>query len=63
MGENFSSGAVILLNGEEQITRNDDLNPSTTLIGKKAGKNVKPGDKLGVRNSNGVLLQEFIFAG
>ena len=49
-GENFDPGAVILRNGEEQKTKNDDLNPQTALIGKKAGKRIKPGDKLQVRN-------------
>ena len=63
LGENFDPGAVILLNGEEQKTRNDDQNPKTTAIGKKAGKKVKPGDKLQVRNPNGTVSQEFTFMG
>ena len=62
-GDHFDPGAVILLNGEEQKTANDDQNPKTILIGRKAGKRVQPGDKLQVRNSNGSLSQEFIFAG
>jgi len=62
-GENFDPGAVILLNGEEQRTINDDQNPLSTLIGKKAGKTVKPGDKLRVRNPNGALSEEFTFTG
>jgi photosystem II stability/assembly factor-like uncharacterized protein len=62
-GENFDPSAVILLNGEEQKTRNDDQNPKTTLIGKKAGKKIKPGDKLQVRNPNGTVSEEFTFAG
>jgi photosystem II stability/assembly factor-like uncharacterized protein len=62
-GENFDPGAVILLNGVEQNTKNDPQNPNTALIGKKAGKKVKPGDKLQVRNANGTLSQEFIFTG
>jgi hypothetical protein len=33
------------------------------LIAKKAGKKVKPGDKLQVRNPNGPVSPEFIFAG
>src|SRR5262245_27858317 len=36
-GRNFDDGAVILLNGQAQRTRNDDQNPKTTLISKKAG--------------------------
>lgn len=39
-GENFPQGALILVNGEPQKTRNDDDSPSTTLIAKKAGKTI-----------------------
>jgi N-acetylneuraminic acid mutarotase len=62
-GENFDPGAVILLNGVQQITGNDVENPKTTLIGKKAGKKVKIGDKLQVRNPNGTLSEQFSFTG
>jgi photosystem II stability/assembly factor-like uncharacterized protein len=62
-GENFEPGAVILLNGEEQKTRNNDANPKTTLIGKKAGKKINPADKIQVRNPNGTVSQEFTFTG
>ena len=62
-GENFLVGAVILLNGEEEKTKNDDQNPSTMLIGKKAGKKIKPGDRVQVRNPDGTLSEEFIFTG
>jgi N-acetylneuraminic acid mutarotase len=62
-GENFDPGAVILLNGEEQKTKNDDQNPTTALIGKKTGKKVKTGDILQVRNPNGTLSDEFTFTG
>jgi len=62
-GENFDDGAVILINGEEQKTRNDDQNPQTTLIGKKAGKRIKPGDRVQVRNPAGTLSEQFIFTG
>jgi N-acetylneuraminic acid mutarotase len=62
-GEDFKPGAIILLNGEEQKTRNDDQIPKTTLIGKKAGKKIKPGDRLQVRNPNGSFSEEFTFTG
>ena len=62
-GENFEPGAVILLNGERQKTVNDDQNPKTSLMAKKAGKEVTPGDKIQVRNPNGTLSEEFIFTG
>jgi len=60
-GENFDDGAVIVLNGKEQKTANDEQNPKTTLIGKKAGKKIRPGDTLQVRNPNGTVSQEFTF--
>ena len=62
-GENFDTGAVILLNGEEQKTTNDGQSPKTALIGKRVGKKIKPGDKLQVRNPNRTLSQDFIFTG
>jgi hypothetical protein len=62
-GENFDPGAVILINDKQQKTENDTANPNITLIGKKAGKRVKAGDRVQVRNPNGSLSQEFIFTG
>jgi hypothetical protein len=62
-GRNFDDGAVILLNGQEQRTRNDNQNPSTTLISKKAGRRIKPGDRVQVQDPNGTLSQEFNFSG
>ena len=62
-GENFGPGAVILLNGEEQKTRDDAQNPETIVIGKKAGKKIKTGDRLQVRNPDGIISREFIFTG
>jgi len=61
-GEHFDSGAVILLNGEEQITRNDTANPKTSLISKKAGKKIQAGYKLKVRNSNGLESGEITYS-
>ena len=37
-------------------------NPQT-LIGKKAGKKIKPGDRLQVRNPDGFLSEQFTFTG
>ena len=62
-GENFQSGAVIILNGEEQKTRNDDQNPRTQLIGKKIRKTIQPGDRLQVQNPGGPKSDEFTFTG
>jgi len=61
-GENFDPGAVILLNGEEQKTKNNQ-NQKTRLVAKKAGKLVKTGDRVQVRNPNGTLSEGFIFTG
>jgi hypothetical protein len=54
---------VILRNGVERETKNAQQNPQTILIGKKAGKKIKPGEKLPVRNPNGTLSREFTFTG
>jgi N-acetylneuraminic acid mutarotase len=62
-GENFHAGAVILLNGEEQKTKQPAANPQTSLIGKKAGRKIRPGDRVQVRNPDGTLSEEFIFTG
>ena len=62
-GENFHAGAVILLNGEEQKSKNDAQNPQTMLIGKKTGKKIKPGDTFRVRNPDGAVSDVFTFTG
>jgi hypothetical protein len=63
-GTDFDSGARILLNGEPQKTRNDEQNPSTTLIAKKSGKQIAPGQTvtLQVRNADGTLSNQFNFS-
>ena len=63
-GDNFDKGAVILINGVEQRTRNDQSAPGTVLIGKKAAKSILPGQvvKIRVRNSDDTLSDEFAFA-
>jgi hypothetical protein len=62
-GENFHAGAVILINGEEKGTRNDNENRQTRLIGKKAGKKIQPGDRVQVRNPDATISEEFTFTG
>jgi beta-glucanase (GH16 family) len=61
-GEKFSSGAVILLNGQKQKTSRDDQNPST-LIGKKVAKKIESGQpvKIQVRNSDGLMSAEYSY--
>ncbi|HEY3137370.1 MAG TPA: SBBP repeat-containing protein, partial [Blastocatellia bacterium] len=62
-GENFDKGAVILVDGVEQRTRSDESRPATILIGKKAAKNIAPGQRvsLQVRNSDGLISETFGF--
>jgi hypothetical protein len=62
-GEGFDAGAVILLNGKQQKTTNNDADPNTRLVARKAGKKTREGDKLQVRNADGRLSQELIFTG
>jgi len=63
-GENFENGTVILLDGEKQKTANDDQNPTTILIGRKAGKRIAAGQTviLQVRNPDGRLSEPFSFS-
>lgn len=43
-GENFDIGAVILVNGEAQKTANDESNPTSLLVARKAGRRIGPTD-------------------
>ena len=62
-GENFDNGAIILLDGKKQKTANDEQTPSTTLIGKKAGKKIAHGQMvtLQVRNRDDRVSEPFSF--
>ncbi|MFY9607868.1 MAG: SBBP repeat-containing protein [Blastocatellia bacterium] len=63
VGEGFDIGAVILLNGEPQKTRNAEDDPNLRLIGVKAGKKISLGVPvtLQVRNSDGMVSASFSF--
>jgi dienelactone hydrolase len=63
LGEGFQTGAVIFMNGEGQKTRNDEQSPATTLIAKKAGKQIATGQTvtLQVRNPDGSETSPFLF--
>jgi dienelactone hydrolase len=63
LGEGFQQGALILLNGEEQKTKNDGLNPTTILIAKKAGKRIAAGQAvtLQVKNPDRSTSPAFLF--
>jgi N-acetylneuraminic acid mutarotase len=62
-GKNFDAGAKIILNDEKQKTANDELIPTSLLIGKKAGKWIGLGEtvRLKVRNSEGTESAEFSY--
>jgi acetyl esterase/lipase len=62
-GNKFEDGAVILLGGEPQKSKNDEQSPKTKLIAKKAGRKIEPGQTvmLQVKNPDGSLSEEFIF--
>jgi hypothetical protein len=60
-GSGFSNGAVILINNQSQKTSNDLFNPATSLIGKKAGKKIRVGDVVRVRNADGTLTPPFTY--
>src|SRR5947209_19171455 len=60
VGQNFDSGAVILLNGERRKTLHDEQDPNT-LVGKKVGKVIQPGDKVKVQNSDGTESNEVTY--
>jgi hypothetical protein len=62
-GLNFAEGAVILMDGEKQKTLIDDENPSTILIGKKAGNFIASGQEvtLQIRLADGTLSDGFPF--
>ena len=63
-GDNFDSGAALLVDGVQQRkTGNDDLNPSTLLIARKSGKSISPGQTVGiqVRNLDSTLSSLYSF--
>ena len=63
VGEGFQAGAVIVINGERQKTRNDDQNPDSLLIAKKAAKRLPPDAivTIQVENSEAAKSDPFIF--
>jgi hypothetical protein len=65
IGANFTDGAVILVNGEPQNTRNDPESPTTTLIAKKAGNVIPDGAAvvIQVQNENSVTDKVPFFNG
>lgn len=62
-GSDFDTGAVILLNGTDLVTRNSPANPTTALVAKGAARQIARGEtvSLQVRNSDGVVSNEFAY--
>jgi beta-propeller repeat-containing protein len=62
-GEGFDRGAVILVDGAEQRTRNYESRTATVLIGKKTAKIIAPGQTvtIRVRNSDGLISETLSF--
>jgi dienelactone hydrolase len=62
-GNGFEQKAVIVMNGKEQKTKNDEQNPTALLIAKKAGKKIDPGQtvSLQVKNPSGSASPEILF--
>ena len=56
-GTGFENGAVVMMNGVDQVTRNDDSSPSTDLICKKALRDIPSGQQvtIQVRNPGGLV--------
>jgi hypothetical protein len=66
IGENFSEGAIIWVNGVDVGTRNDPDNPAGMLIAKKGGKRIPPDTvaSIAVQNVDGTKSQDFeLFSG
>jgi hypothetical protein len=62
-GEGFQAGAVIIINGERQKTRNDEGNPDSLLIAKKAAKRLPPDAIVTIQVENSVAAKSdpFVF--
>lgn len=64
LGQDFSAGAVLLMDGVKQKkTFNDESNPTSLLIARKSGKQLAVGQAvtLQVRNADGQVSNEFPF--
>jgi hypothetical protein len=63
-GFNFSEDAIVFIDGQKyKKTDNDESNPSTVLVVRKAGKNLSVGQTVGiqVRNSDNTLSTVFSY--
>jgi hypothetical protein len=63
-GENFDFGALLFMDeAKVKKTFNDEVTPTTTLVARKAGKTISPGQTivLQVRNLDGTTSENFTF--
>jgi hypothetical protein len=62
-GEGFENGGVILLDGQPQSTANNDDDPVTVLVSKRAGKKILPGlpVRLQVKGVDDSVSEVFVF--
>ena len=61
-GESFQMGAVVFINGERQKTRNDDENPTSLLVAKKAGKRLPLDAVVAIQVENSAAAKSDSFA-
>ncbi len=64
-GEDFDLGAALLIDGVKQKkTFNDEINPATVLMARKAGKQIASGQvvNLQVKNLDGIVSEPFAYA-
>ena len=63
VGQNFDLGAVLIIDSVPRKTINDDASPTTTLIGRKIGKAIAPGQTvmIQVQNASGATSPGFSF--
>jgi len=61
-GQRFEDGASLFINGEMQNkVSNDPQAPSTSIVARKAGKRIRSGDILLVKNPDGLSSNEFTY--
>jgi len=60
-GTDFSVGALVFINDQKTKTRNDDTNPATLLICKKAGNQIAPGSTVNLKVIDSDGTQSAVF--
>lgn len=60
-GIRFLENAQLFINGEKQKVRSDENQPLVMLIAPKAGKRIKSGDRIHIKNPDGLISNEFVY--